>query len=100
MGAHLLALEAADEARPGERRIYTLGNGAGFSVRQVVEAAWSVTVRRVEAIEAPRWAGDPPVFVASSEKIRGELGWKPQKPSLEAMTSDAWDWMREHPRGY
>ena len=52
-------------------------------MRQVVEAARSVTGRRVEAIEAPRRAGDPPVFVASSEKIRGELGWKPQKPSLE-----------------
>ena len=98
--AHLLALEAADEARPGEHRVYNLGNGAGFSVREVVEAAQRVTGRRIEAIEAPRRAGDPPVLVASSEKIRGELGWKPQKPSLEAMISDAWEWMREHPRGY
>jgi UDP-glucose 4-epimerase len=69
-------------------------------VRQVVEAAWSVTGRRIEAIEVPRRAGDPPVLVATSEKIRGELGWKPQKSSLEATISDAWDWMREHPRGY
>ncbi len=98
--AHLLALEAAGEAKPGEHRIYNLGNGAGFSVREVVEAARRITGRSVEAVESPRRAGDPPVLVASSEKIREELGWIPEKPSLEAMISDAWNWMRKHPLGY
>ena len=95
--AHLLALEAA---RPGEHRIYNLGNGAGFSVREVVEAARRVTGRPIEAVEAPRRPGDPAVLVASSEKIQAELGWKPRKPELEAMISDAWDWLQAHPDGY
>ena len=92
-----MALEAA---RPEEHWVYNLGNGAGFSVLEVVEAARRVTGRRIEAIEAPRRAGDPPALVASSDKIRKELGWKPQKPELEAMISDAWAWMRAHPDGY
>jgi UDP-glucose 4-epimerase len=95
--AHLLALEASE---PGRHRIYNLGNGAGFSVLQVIEAARSVTGREITAEEAPRRAGDPPELVASSEAIRADLGWKPEKPGLEAMISDAWDWMLEHPRGY
>jgi UDP-glucose 4-epimerase len=95
--AHLMALEAAP---PGEHRVYNLGNGAGFSVLEVVEAARRVTGRHIEAVEAPRRAGDPPALVASSDKIRAELGWKPEKPELEAMISDAWAWMRAHPDGY
>jgi UDP-glucose 4-epimerase len=59
-----------------------------------------VTGRRVEAVEAPRRAGDPPVLVASSDRMRAELGWTPEKPALEAMISDAWNWMQKHPRGY
>ena len=95
--AHLLALEAA---RPGEHRVYNLGNGAGFSVREVIEAARRVTGRPIEAIESPRRPGDPAVLVASSDRIRAELGWKPEKSELEAMISDAWDWMQAHPNGY
>jgi len=95
--AHLLALEAA---RPGEHRDYNLGNGAGFSVREVVEATRAVTGRQIKAVEAPRRAGDPAVLVASSDRIRTELGWKPEKPELEAMISDAWDWMQAFPNGY
>jgi UDP-glucose 4-epimerase len=95
--AHLMALEAA---LPGEHRVYNLGNGAGFSVLEVVEVARRVTGRRIEAVEAARRAGDPPALVASSDKIRKELGWKPEKPELEAMISDAWAWMRAHPDGY
>jgi UDP-glucose 4-epimerase len=95
--AHLLALEAAEA---GEHRVYNLGNGSGFSVREVVEAARSVTGRSVEAVEAPRREGDPPALVAASDRIRSDLGWEPQKPGLEAMISDAWAWMQDHPRGY
>jgi UDP-glucose 4-epimerase len=98
--AHLLALEATDEAGPGKHCVYNLGTGSGFSVREVVEAARRVTGCSIEAVEAPRRAGDPPVLVASSALIREELGWTPEKPSLEAIISDAWDWMQEHPRGY
>jgi UDP-glucose 4-epimerase len=95
--AHLLALEAAEK---GEHRVYNLGNGAGFSVREVLEAARRVTGRNIDTVEAPRRAGDPPVLVAASDRIRSDLGWKPEKPELEAMISDAWAWMQEHPRGY
>jgi UDP-glucose 4-epimerase len=95
--AHLLALEAA---KPGEHRVYNLGNGAGFSVREVVEAARRVTSKEIEAVESPRRPGDPPALVASSDNIRADLGWKPQKPELEAMISDAWAWMQDHPDGY
>jgi UDP-glucose 4-epimerase len=95
--AHLMALEAA---LPGEHRVYNLGNGAGFSVLEVVEAARRVTGQRIEAVEAPRRAGDPPALVASSDRIRKDLGWKPEKPELETMISDAWTWMQAHPDGY
>jgi UDP-glucose 4-epimerase len=95
--AHLLALEAAE---PGEHRVYNLGNGAGFSVREVVEAARGVTGKSIDAVEAPRRAGDPPALVAASDRIQADLGWKPVKQELEAMISDAWTWMQDHPRGY
>ena len=95
--AHLLALEAAG---PGEHRVYNLGNGAGFSVREVIEAARRVTHESIDAVEAPRRVGDPPVLVASSQRIQTDLGWKPEKPELQTMISDAWAWMRNHPDGY
>lgn len=95
--AHLLALESAGD---GEHGVYNLGNGTGFSVRQVVEEARRVTGREIPAVEAPRRAGDPPVLVASSERIRAELGWKPELPRLYDMISDSWSWMRRNPGGY
>jgi UDP-glucose 4-epimerase len=95
--AHLLALEGA---KAGEHRIYNLGNGSGFSVREVIRTAQKVTRRKIETIEAPRRAGDPAVLVASSCRIREELGWVPEKPELEVMVSDAWEWMQAHPCGY
>ena len=89
--AHLLALEGTVDTG---HRIFNLGNGTGFSVREVVDAARLVTGCQIPAVESPRRAGDPPVLVASSERIRAELGWVPEKPALEDMVSDAWTWMR------
>jgi UDP-glucose 4-epimerase len=96
--AHILGLEQA--TNPGEHRIYNLGNGTGFSVRQVIEAARAVTGREIEVREEARRAGDPAVLVASSQKIRDELGWVPRKPEIETMIADAWAWFEAHPRGY
>jgi UDP-glucose 4-epimerase len=95
--AHLLAL---DGARPGEHRIFNLGNGNGFSVREVIAAARTVTGLDIPVREAPRRAGDPPVLVAASGRIRAELGWEPRKPALEDMVGDAWVFAQSHPDGY
>jgi UDP-glucose 4-epimerase len=85
--AHLLALEAA---RPGEHRIFNLGNGNGFSNRQVVEAVREVTGHPLPVETAPRRSGDPAELVASSERARTELGWIPAKPALPEIVADAW----------
>ena len=95
--AHILALNAAHQ---GEHQIYNLGNGRGFSVLEVIETARQVTGRTIKVNEIGRRAGDPPVLVASSEKIQKELGWHPQKPELITMIEDAWNWMQAHPHGY
>jgi UDP-glucose 4-epimerase len=89
--AHLLALA---DAAPGEHRIYNLGNGAGFSVLDVVEAVRRVTGHPVPTSVAPRRPGDPAVLVASSARIREELGWRPQHPSLDEIVGDAWAFER------
>jgi UDP-glucose 4-epimerase len=94
--AHLLAMDAI---QPGVHTIYNLGNGLGFSVRQVIEAARKVTGREIPVREEPRRAGDPAQLVASSEKIRAELGWEPEH-DLEAMIADAWAWRQARPDGY
>jgi UDP-glucose 4-epimerase len=95
--AHLLAL---DGARPGEHRIFNLGNGSGFSVREVIETASRVTGCAIEVHEAPRRPGDPPLLVASSDLIRSELGWAARKPELEQMIADAWAFIQARPDGY
>jgi UDP-glucose 4-epimerase len=95
--AHRLALGAT---RAGEHRIYNLGTGTGFSVREVIAAAERVTATTIPIDAQPRRAGDPPALVASSEKIASELGWVPQKPTLEAMIADAWAFAQSHPHGY
>jgi UDP-glucose 4-epimerase len=95
--AHLLALE---HARAGEHQIFNLGNGNGFSVREVVAAAERVTGASIPTREAPRRPGDPPMLVAASQRIRDELGWEPRKPGLEQMVADAWEFARAHPDGY
>ena len=95
--AHLLAL---DGARPGEHRIFNLGNGNGFSVQEVIAAAEQVTGSAIAVEEAPRRPGDPPMLVAAAAKIRTELGWEPRKPELVAMVADAWAFAQARPNGY
>jgi UDP-glucose 4-epimerase len=94
--AHLLAMDAIE---PGRHTIYNLGNGLGHSVRQVIDVAREVTGREIPVREEPRRPGDPARLVASSEKIRSELGWEPEK-DLEAMIADAWAWRQARPGGY
>jgi UDP-glucose 4-epimerase len=94
--AHILALAALDEGS----RIYNLGNGAGFSVREVIEVAREVTGHPIPAMEVERRAGDPPALIASSEKIRAELGWQPRFPQLHDIIAHAWAWHQAHPDGY
>jgi UDP-glucose 4-epimerase len=95
--AHELALQGT---RAGEHRIFNLGNGAGFSVREVIAAAERVTGKPVPVREAGRRPGDPAILVAGSEKIRSELGWNARKPALEDMIADAWDFAQRQPDGY
>ncbi len=91
--AHLLALEATT---PGEHKIYNLGNGNGFSNKQVVEAAREVTGAAIPVEVAPRRDGDPATLVASSSLAREELGWVPEKNTLQEMIGDAWTFYRKH----
>ena len=95
--AHLLAL---DGARAGEHRIFNLGNGSGFSVREVIASAERVTGRQIPVREAPRRPGDPPQLVSASDRIKRELRWSPHKPALEDMIADAWAFAEAHPHGY
>jgi UDP-glucose 4-epimerase len=94
--AHLLALDAAEE---GGHKVFNLGTGSGFSVREVIETAQSVTGKQIPSREAARRPGDPPVLVAASGRIKAELGWEPRK-SLESMIADAWAFAQAHPNGY
>jgi UDP-glucose 4-epimerase len=94
--AHLLAL---DGAVAGEHRIFNLGTGDGYSVREVIEAVRSVTGLEIPVVESPRRPGDPPRLVAASQKIRDELGWEPTR-DLTAMVADAWSFAQENPEGY
>ncbi|HOB31826.1 MAG TPA: UDP-glucose 4-epimerase GalE [Verrucomicrobiota bacterium] len=92
--AHILGLE------PGKKGFYNLGNGDGYSVRQVIETCEKVTGCKIPAVEKPRRPGDPPRLVASAAKAMSELGWKPRYPKLEDIISTAWEWHRKHPNGY
>ncbi len=87
--AHLLALTALEQR---DRMIYNLGNGQGFSVRQVIEAARRVTGHSIPVEECPPRPGDPAILVASSQKISRELGWHPQRTTLDEIIADAWQW--------
>ncbi len=94
--AHALALGAL---QPGRHRIYNLGTGHGYSVREVVDAARRVTGREIPAIEEARRPGDPAALVAAADRARAELGWTPER-DLDAMIADAWAWHQAHPGGY
>jgi UDP-glucose 4-epimerase len=92
--AHILALSSA------KSDFYNLGTGGGASVREVIDSCRKVTGRKIDIVEKPRRPGDPPRLIASSEKIKRELGWKPQFQSLDAIIESAWKWHRKFPRGY
>jgi len=92
--AHILALAA------GKQGFYNLGNGDGYSVRQVIQMCEKVSGTKIPALEKPRRPGDPPKLVASAGKAIRELGWKPKFPRLEDIIASAWRWHKEHPKGY
>lgn len=96
--AHVLALKKLREG--GGSAVYNLGNGRGYSVREVVEAARRVTGHPIPAKVEPRRAGDPAILVASSERTVAELGWAPKRTSLETIIESAWKWHQAHPQGY
>jgi len=92
--AHILALQ------PGRQGFYNLGNGDGYSVRQVIQTCEQVTGSKIPAVQKPRRAGDPPKLVASAEKAVRDLGWRPAFPKLEQIVTTAWAWHKKHPQGY
>ena len=95
--AHVLAIEAV---KPGTVGVYNLGNGKGFSVKEVVETCRQVTGNAIPARVSPRRPGDPPRLVASSRKAMKELLWKPRYPQLATIAAHAWTWHKAHPDGY
>ena len=96
--AHVLALQHL--MRGGASRVYNLGSENGFSVRQIIDSAKKVTGVDFTVVEEERRAGDPAVLIASSAKIRQELGWVPEHSSVQEVISTAWQWHQQHPHGY
>jgi UDP-glucose 4-epimerase len=92
--AHILALDSK------KSEFYNLGTGGGSSVREVIEAGRKITGHEIPVVEKPRRPGDPPRLIASSQKIKKELGWNPQFQSLEAIIESAWKWHQKFPNGY
>jgi UDP-glucose 4-epimerase len=92
--AHMLALQTADSAR------YNLGTGGGTSVREIIACCERVTGKKIAVVEKPRRPGDPARLIAASDKIQGELGWKPRFQSIDAIIESAWAWHLKHPGGY
>lgn len=92
--AHILALQ------PGKRGFFNLGNGEGYSVREVIDTCQRVSGKPIKAVEKPRRAGDPPRLVAAAAKAKTELGWNPKYPKLEQIVQSAWAWHVQHPAGY
>ena len=100
--AHLLALEATapGDVRTDDALALNLGNGGGFSIREVLAAAEAVVGHPIRHTIGPRREGDPPVLVASAARAAEVLGWRPARPALEAMVGSAWEWRQRHPGGY
>ncbi len=96
--AHILAVKYLENG--GESDIFNLGNGIGYSVREVIDTARKVTGHPIPEVEVPRRAGDPAMLVASSEKAKSVLGWKPEHDSLEEIIASSWNWHKNHPNGY
>jgi UDP-glucose 4-epimerase len=96
--AHILALDYL--LKGGENNVFNLGNGVGFTVNEVIDVARRVTGHPIPAVTTPRRAGDPAQLIASSEKAKTVLGWKPQFDDLETIVSSAWNWHKNHPHGY
>ena len=95
--AHIMALDVLGEGS----RIYNVGcGGAGYTVREVIDTAREVTGKDIRTRVGPRRPGDPAVLIASSEKIKRELGWNPSQQDLRLIIQSAWDWMKAHPNGY
>ena len=86
--------------QPGKQGFYNLGNGDGYSVREVIRMCENVTGQKTKAVEKPRRPGDPARLVAAAEKAKRELGWEPKFPKLEQIVSSAWEWHRKNPAGY
>jgi len=95
--AHLLALEKLDQ---NSELIYNLGNGQGYSVKEVIETVKKVSGKNFKVVEAGRRSGDPPVLTSDATKAKTELGWKTQFPEMEKIIETAWRWHNEHPDGY
>ena len=96
--AHILALRALETGNGS--RTYNLGNGQGYTVREVIETARKVTGHPIPAVDGPRRPGDPPELVAGSDRLRQELGWRPRYPDLYDIVQSAWNWHQVHPNGY
>lgn len=96
--AHILAVKYLMEGK--ESNIFNLGNGVGFTVNEVIEAARKVTETPIPAVVSPRRAGDPAQLIASSEKAKSILGWKPQFEDIEEIIASAWKWHKDHPNGF
>lgn len=92
--AHILAMA------PGKQGFYNLGNGGGYSVREVIQACEQASGKPIPVVEKPRRPGDPPRLVASAQRAMSELGWKPRYPQLQEIVASAWQWHAAHPQGY
>ena len=96
--AHILAMDYL--IKGGKSDVFNLGNGIGFTVKEVIDTARKVTGHPIPAEIVPRRAGDPAQLVASSDKAKRVLGWNPTRADLELIVSSAWNWHKSHPNGY